>query len=295
MADQQSILCRKCGLYSRAWVRFCDNCGSLLVSAPVPTQAQVPQAQSARNPFIGFVLDHPILTILLAVIAIVILGVAVGGDQNTTTPQAKTTDRQMRPATYDELAQVISSCGSPNSNHPQELQAGAGSEGRALVYRKYNTELWFYRGPDSQQWMLMNAFPAGGDQTITVAEANRRMPCMKGHLQNHLGSLEQEAEQFKKQLGLDNPIKARKDAAASIDRELLDMGIESKTYTEGKAATVLVIEDPLAGRVRANQIAGNTALMTELKMLGFKTLKYNNGVEGEMYTGFHWDLTNWNQ
>jgi len=52
-----------------------------------------------------------------------------------------------------------------------------------------------------------------------------------------------------------------------------------------------VIEDALAGRVRANQISGNTALITELKLLGFKTLKYNNGFEGEMYTGFHWDLT----
>jgi hypothetical protein len=139
--------------------------------------------------------------------------------------------------------------------------------------------------------MLMNVFPAGGDQTITVAEANRRMPCIKGSLQNHFGTLEKDAAEMKKDLGLDNPVKARRDAAASIDKQLLDMGIESKTYTEGKAATTLVIEDALAGRVRASQIGGNSSLMAELKVMGFKTLKYNNGFKGDMYTGFHWDLT----
>lgn len=207
---------------------------------------------------------------------------------NSNTPPLQS---HLTPATYDEIAAVIRACGQPTSNNPQELHAGAGSEGRALVYRNYNTELWFYRGNDSKQWMLMNVFPAGGDQTITIAEANRRMPCMKGRLLNHFGSLEKEAEDMKKQLGLENPIKARKDAASSIDKQLLDMGIESRTYTEGKAATTLVIEDPLAGRVRANQIGENGTLITELRMLGFKSLKYNNGFDGEMYFGWHWDLT----
>ena len=201
------------------------------------------------------------------------------------------TQSHMTPAKYDEIAAVVAACGQPLSERPQELNAGTGSEGRALVYRRYNTELWFYRGPDSKQWMLMNVFQAGGDQAITIAEANRRMPCMKGRLQNHFGDLEKEAAEMKKELGLDNPVKARKDAAASIDSELLNMGIESRTYTEGKAATTLVIEDPLAGRVRASQIGGNSSLMAELKVLGFKTLKYNNGFDGDMYAGFHWDLT----
>jgi len=60
------------------------------------------------------------------------------------------------------------------------------------------------------QWMLMNAFPAGGDQAITVAEANKRMPCMKGRLQSHFPGLEQQAAEMKKELGLDNPVKARR-------------------------------------------------------------------------------------
>jgi hypothetical protein len=69
------------------------------------------------------------------------------------------------------------------------------------------------------------------------------------------------------------------------------MGIESSTSTVGKDASTLVIQDALAGRVRANQISHNTALMTNLKLLGFKKLKYNNGFDGEMFTGFVWDLT----
>jgi hypothetical protein len=225
-------------------------------------------------------------------IGLLVIGALVSNDTPTTSSSStnSATQSRMTPATYDEIAAVTTACGQPTSKHLQELNAGAASEGRALVYRRYNTELWFYRGNDSKQWMLMNVFPAGGDQTITVAEANRRMPCMKGRLQNHFGSLEKEAAEMKKELGLNNPVKERKDAASSIDKQLLDMGIESRTYTEGKAATTLVIEDPLAGRVRANQISGNTGLMAELKLLGFKTLKYNNGFEGEMYGGFHCDL-----
>lgn len=225
-------------------------------------------------------------------VGLLVIGALVSNDTSRTNSSSKTAAQShMTPAKYDELAAVIGACGQPTSNHPQELNAGAGSEGRALIYRRYNTELWFYRGADSAQWMLMNVFPAGGDQTITIAEANRRMPCMKGQLQNHFGQLEQEATEMKKELGLDNPVKARKDAAASIDKQLLQMGIESRTFTEGKTATTLVIEDPLAGRVRASQIGGNTALIAELKILGFKTLKYENGFEDEMYTGFRWDLT----
>jgi hypothetical protein len=226
-------------------------------------------------------------------VGMLVIGALLSNNTSTTTDSSNTTAPQSRmtPATYDELAAVVSACGQPTSRHPQELNAGAGSEGRALVYRRYNTELWFYRGTDSKQWMLMSVFPAGGDQTITVAEANRRMPCLKGRLQNHFPGLEQQAAAMKKELGLDDPVKARKNAAASIDKQLLDMGIESRTYTEGKAATTLVIEDALAGRVRANQIGGNASLMAELKLLGFKTLKYHNGFEGEMYMGFHWDLT----
>jgi hypothetical protein len=40
------------------------------------------------------------------------------------------------PATFDEAAAVIKARGEPTKDHPQELNAGAGSEGRALVYRR---------------------------------------------------------------------------------------------------------------------------------------------------------------
>jgi hypothetical protein len=92
----------------------------------------------------------------------------------------------MIPAKYDEAKAVIKLCGKPTQDHPQKLNAGAGSEGRALVYTKYNTELWFYRGPDSAQWMLMNAFLANRDDPLEVEEANKRMPCAKGSLQDHI-------------------------------------------------------------------------------------------------------------
>jgi len=100
------------------------------------------------------------------------------------------------PATFDEIAAVIKACGKPTKDHPQELQAGASSEGRALVYRNYNTELWFYRGPRSQQWMLMNSFVANGDDSLSVEEANARMPCMHGNLQDHMRAPQNEEERM---------------------------------------------------------------------------------------------------
>jgi hypothetical protein len=236
--------------------------------------------------------------VLWGVGGLVLLGILIGifspNEHGTATPSKSSHAPEkpaMIPAKYDEAEAVIKLCGKPTQDHPQDFGLGAGSEGRALVYHKYNTELWFYRGHDSPQWILMNAFVANGNDVLSVEAANKRMPCMNGGLQAHFGHLAKEAADIKHQVGLDNPVKARKDFAKELDAQLLDIGIESKTFTVGQDATVLVIEDALAGRVRANQIAGNSTLMAKLKILGFKKLKYNNGFEDEMFTGFYWDLT----
>ena len=70
------------------------------------------------------------------------------------------------------------------------------------------------------------------------------------------------------------------------------MGIESKTFTDGKAATTLVIQDVLAGRVRQNAIEKNDTLFDQMRQLGFKKLKYTNGFESDsdLYFGVEWSL-----
>ena len=122
----------------------------------------------------------------------------VGNESLGTSPTPTSTQQSaVKAATFDEAAAVIAACGKPTQDHPQELNAGTGSEGRALVYGKYNTELWFYRGPESAQWMLMTAFAANGDTSLEIAAANKRMPCVKGGLQDHLhtGWSEKEAKE----------------------------------------------------------------------------------------------------
>lgn len=85
-------------------------------------------------------------------------------------------------------------------------------------------------------------------------------------------------------------IAARKTYAKVIDQQLLDMGIESKTYTMGAQAKTLVIEDALAGRVRQNAIQKNDALFDNLRTLGFTRLEYTNSFEGEMNYAVVWDI-----
>jgi hypothetical protein len=80
-------------------------------------------------------------------------------------------------------------------------------------------------------------------------------------------------------------IAARKAYAKKLDSQLLDMKIESRTVTTGVKADTLVIEDALAGRVRAREIGQNAVLRAEMIALGFRELKYTNGDES-----WHWNL-----
>jgi len=82
----------------------------------------------------------------------------------------------------------------------------------------------------------------------------------------------------------------RKAYAKVIDQQLLDTGIESRTYTVGADAKTLVIEDALAGRVRQNSIQQNDNLFDNLRTLGFTHLKYTNNFESELNYGVVWTI-----
>ncbi len=168
--------CSKCGSINAPNAKFCSNCGKV------------------------FTVNSPSLKIF-GVIACIFIGVCIliaistAISQNSTSSQSSPEIKAKTiPAKYDEAAAVIKMCGKPNRDHPQELNAGAGSEGRALVYRKYNTELWFYRGPESRYWMLMSALVANGDDSMTVEQASKRMPCMKSGFQDHFREPQNEEE-----------------------------------------------------------------------------------------------------
>ena len=84
----------------------------------------------------------------------------------------------------DEAAFVIQHCGRPDREF---LEQAPGTPIRHLVYRRYNTELFFMRDPGTP-WRLGNAFVPNRDEDMTMEEANRRMPCAKGQLHSLLDS-----------------------------------------------------------------------------------------------------------
>jgi hypothetical protein len=65
--------------------------------------------------------------------------------------------------------------------------------------------------------------------------------------------------------------------AKVIGQQLIEAGIESKTYTNGAQAKTMVIEDVLAGRVRANAIGKNSQMFEQLRALGFTKLVHTDG------------------
>jgi hypothetical protein len=73
-------------------------------------------------------------------------------------------------------------------------------------------------------------------------------------------------------------IATRKAYAKVIDEQLLEMGIESKTFTQGAQAKTIVIQDALCGRVRANSLGKNSTMFDQLKVVGFT--RHGNPYEG---------------
>ena len=86
-------------------------------------------------------------------------------------------------------------------------------------------------------------------------------------------------------------VAVRKAYAKVIDQQLLELGIESNTFTRGAQAKTIVIQDALAGRVRANSLGKNSTMFDQRRALGFTRLNYTNSFEGDSYESFTWDLT----
>jgi hypothetical protein len=219
-----NVSCRVCGTEIPRGSRFCPGCGRTIPVRPLPANK-----------------IHPLALLLLIlfgtglVIAILqaIINKSEPSKPQVVKRQAGVQQKTPIPAKYDEAAAVIKACGKPTQDHPQEVYGGNTSKGRALVYRKYNTELWFYRGPESPQWMLLSAFAIpNGDHPLLVAAANKRMPCMKGGLQDHFdsGFSEKEAaklsaEDRKDAHDMHNSIVAsRMEFAKQLDNELAKYG-----------------------------------------------------------------------
>jgi hypothetical protein len=185
------------------------------------------------------------------------------------------------PAGFDEASAILIGCGQSQSD--SVLENGR----REIKYEdKYDTYLYFDHNQGS--WKLDSVI---GWQNGTLNETFGRMPCLRTSLGDHwndaLNRIVETAvrdERLRKsRLGLDdldsNPVAARKQFAQRVDAALLDEGIESTTTTSGADASIIVIRDPLAGRVRAKQLQTDNILSEQLLTLGFTKLKYTNGYD----------------
>jgi len=114
-----------------------------------------------------------------------ILAVMTSSKDHTVTTNPTPVPLPATQLTQDEAFFVIQHCGRPDREF---MEKASGTTIRHLVYRKFNTELFFYRGVDRPKWSLGNAFVPNRDEDITMEEANRRMPCAKGQLHSLLES-----------------------------------------------------------------------------------------------------------
>ena len=157
----------KCGQMVASNARVCPHCGNRFTHPFVKALAW----------FIGVTFS---LTVIMAIIS---------GSQNhnantSSTPARPVTIPVVRP-TQDEASFVIQHCGKPDREF---MEKAPGTTIRHLVYRRFKTELFFFRGADMPQWGLGNAFIPNRDEDMTMEEANRRMPCAKGQLHSFLES-----------------------------------------------------------------------------------------------------------
>lgn len=83
----------------------------------------------------------------------------------------------------DEAALVVTYCGQPDHDF---LEKAPGTTIRHLVYKRFKTELFFYRDANTPKWILGNAFVPAKDEEMSMDEANRRIPCAKGKLHSFL-------------------------------------------------------------------------------------------------------------
>jgi hypothetical protein len=153
----------KCGQMVASNARVCPHCGNRFTHPFVMALAWL----------IGAMVS---LTIIIAILS--------SSESHTD----KTSSTQLPPVvkpTQDEATFVIQHCGKPDREFMEKAPA---TTIRHLVYKRFNTELFFFRGADMPQWGLGNAFVPNRDEDMTMEEANRRMPCAKGHLHSFLES-----------------------------------------------------------------------------------------------------------
>ncbi len=85
----------------------------------------------------------------------------------------------------DEAADVIAKCGAPQRDYLENAQDG---KLRHVVYQRANLEL-IYMLADGKPSQLVGRFPANSDpmaDTVSLAEANRRLPCAHGAIRTVL-------------------------------------------------------------------------------------------------------------
>jgi hypothetical protein len=81
----------------------------------------------------------------------------------------------------------------------------------------------------------------------------------------------------------------RKAYAQEFDQNMIEHRIESTTKAIGPDSTTLEITCALASRVMANDVSKNLD-WHRLKELGFRKVHLTNGFDGDLHTGFSWDV-----
>jgi hypothetical protein len=114
-----------------------------------------------------------------------IIAIISGPKKHDAAQLSKIVNNPVAKGTKDEAAFVIKHCGLPDREFTEKAP---GTTVRHLVYRRFNTELFFFRGTDMPKWGLGNAFVPGRDEDLTMDEANHRMPCAQGQLRSFLES-----------------------------------------------------------------------------------------------------------
>jgi hypothetical protein len=156
----------KCGQMIASNARVCPHCGNRFT-----------------HPFVNILAWFFGISIAIALISAMFLGsqkqTAATNPTSASVPVLGTKTAQ------DEAAWAIKHCGQPDREFTEKT---SGAAIRHLVYRKFSTELFFYRDAEKPHWRLGNAFIPNRDEDMTMEEANRRMPCAKGQLHSLLES-----------------------------------------------------------------------------------------------------------
>jgi hypothetical protein len=154
-----------CGKTIASNARVCPNCGNRFT-----------------HPFVKALAWLIGVTLGLSIVTAIVSDSENHRVKTSSTPAHVTAP--VKPA-RDDAAFVIQNCGKPDREF---MEKASGATIRHLVYRRFNTELFFFRGADRPQWGLGNAFVPNRDEDMTMEEANRRMPCAKGQLRSFLES-----------------------------------------------------------------------------------------------------------